>query len=69
MIDDEHWFVAKNVCAVQGLTNPTVALAALDKVTKFNLGGLSGDARALNELGLYSISCVPANSTPSIAGS
>ena len=53
----EVWFVARDVCSVLELTNPTVALQSLDddEVTKFNLGGKSGEANIINESGLYAL--------------
>lgn len=55
--DDNVWFVVKDICDVLELTNPTVAISRLDEdeVTKFNLGGLSGEANIVNEAGLYSL--------------
>lgn len=57
VIDDEPWFVATDVCQVLDITNPTVAVERLDpdEVTKFNLGGLSGESNIINEAGLYSL--------------
>ena len=56
------WFVAKDVCDVLGLTNPTVALEALDddERAKFFLGrspvhGGGGEANIISESGLYSL--------------
>lgn len=53
--DGEVWFVAKDVCDVLELKNPTVAVQSLDddEVTKLNLGGLHGEANIVNESGLY----------------
>jgi prophage antirepressor-like protein len=53
--DGEPWFVAKDVCDVLELKNPTVAVQSLDddEVTKLNLGGLHGEANIVNESGLY----------------
>ena len=60
--DGEIWFVAKDVCDVLGLTNPTVALEALDddERAKFFLGrspvhGGGGEANIISESGLYSL--------------
>lgn len=57
IINNEPWWVAKDVCEVLGHTNTTVALERLDsdEVTKFNLGGLSGEINIINESGLYSL--------------
>lgn len=54
---NEPWFVAKDVCKILEVSNPTVAISRLDddEVTKFNLGGLSGESNILNEFGLYSL--------------
>ncbi|NCC55664.1 MAG: phage antirepressor Ant, partial [Erysipelotrichia bacterium] len=54
--DNETWFVAKDVCEVLELTNPTVAIGRLDvdEVAKFNLGR-QGEANLVNEYGLYSL--------------
>ncbi len=58
-MDDSNnpWWVAKDVCGVLGLSNPTIALKSLDidEVTKFNLGGQYGEANAVNEPGLYTL--------------
>lgn len=50
------WFVAKDVCNVLGLTNPTVALDSLDEDerSKFSLGR-QGEANIINESGLYTL--------------
>ncbi|WP_340014688.1 ORF6C domain-containing protein [Paenibacillus sp. FSL K6-1318] len=55
--DGQPWWVAKDVCEVLDLSNPTVALQRLDndEVAKFNLGGLHGEANIVNEFGLYSL--------------
>lgn len=55
--DGHPWWVAKDVCEVLDLSNPTVALQRLDndEVAKFNLGGLHGEANIVNEFGLYSL--------------
>lgn len=56
-IDNEPWWIAKDVCDVLGHSNVSVALTRLDsdEVTKFNLGGLSGESNVVNESGLYSL--------------
>lgn len=56
-IENEPYFVAIDVCNILGLTNPTVAISRLDEdeVTKFNLGGLSGETNIVNEYGLYNL--------------
>jgi len=55
--DGEPWFVLKDVCAVLGLSNATIVAARLDgdEVTKFDLGGLSGESNIINEAGLYNV--------------
>ncbi|WP_334328411.1 phage antirepressor [Companilactobacillus sp. HBUAS59699] len=56
-IDNEPYFVAKDITKILGLSNTTVSLQRLDsdEVTKFNLGGLSGETNLVNEYGLYSL--------------
>lgn len=55
-VDGEPWFVAKDVCDVLELSNPTAAVAELDddERSKFNLGR-QGQANIINEPGLYSL--------------
>ncbi|MBD0381247.1 phage antirepressor KilAC domain-containing protein [Paenibacillus sedimenti] len=55
--DGQPWFVAKDVCDILEISNPTVAIQRLDadEVTKFNLGGLHGETNIVNEYGLYSL--------------
>jgi len=55
--DGQPWWVAKDVCEVLELSNPTVTLQRLDEdeVTKFNLGGFQGETNFVNEPGLYSL--------------
>lgn len=54
---NEPWFVAKDVCSILDLSNPTVAIQNLDadEVTKLNLGGKIGEANLINESGLYTL--------------
>ncbi len=54
---EDVWFIAKDVCEVLEIKNTTVAIQKLDsdEVTKFNLGGLSGETNIINESGLYSL--------------
>ncbi|TPG77716.1 phage repressor protein/antirepressor Ant [Brevibacillus laterosporus] len=56
-IKDEPWFIGKDVCEILEIKNPTDAVKRLDddEVTRFNLGGLSGEVILLNESGLYSL--------------
>jgi anti-repressor protein len=53
---DEVWFVAKDVCEVLELSNPTVAISRLDEDerAKFNLGR-QGETNIVNEYGLYNL--------------
>ncbi len=57
MQNGEPWWVAKDVCDVLELSNPTIVVSRLDadEVTKFNLGGLVGESNIVNEAGLYSL--------------
>ena len=57
LINNEPWFVLKDVCFILELTNPTMVAGRLDndEVTKFNLGGLSGESNIVNESGLYKV--------------
>ena len=54
--ENEPWFVAKDICAILGLSNPTVALGALDadERSKFFLGR-QGETNVVNESGLYAL--------------
>ena len=53
----QTWWVLKDVCEVLGIRNATDVAKRLDRdeVTRFNLGGLSGQANIVNETGLYQI--------------
>lgn len=55
-MNGEPWFVAKDVCDVLELSNPTMALARLDEDerAKFNLGR-QGEVNLVNEYGLYNL--------------
>lgn len=55
--DGEPYFVLKDVCEVLGIQNATDVVRRLDddEVTRFNLGGLSGEANIVNESGLYNV--------------
>lgn len=59
------WWVAKDVCDVLDLTNPSVAIESLeeDERAKFNLGR-QGEAWMVNEPGLYSMVLRSANRKP-----
>ncbi|ACE79994.1 putative antirepressor [Mycobacterium phage Pukovnik] len=56
-IEGEPWFVAKDVCEVLGLTNPTVVVSRLDadERAKFDLGPFAPAANVVNESGLYAL--------------
>lgn len=49
--------MAIDVCNALDLKNPTVSVGRLDEdeVTKFNLGGLSGESNIVSEYGLYNL--------------
>lgn len=53
----QTWWVLKDVCEVLGIRNATDVAKRLDQdeVTRFNLGGLSGQTNIVNETGLYRI--------------
>lgn len=53
----QTWWVLKDVCNVLGVKNATDVAKRLDQdeVTRFNLGGLSGESNIVNESGLYKI--------------
>lgn len=55
-IDNEPWFVAKDVCEALKHTNPTVAMQMLedDERTKLYLGR-AGETNVINESGLYTL--------------
>lgn len=54
--DGEVWFVAKDVCNILELTNPTMAIESLDEDerSKFYLGR-QGEGNIINEPGLYAL--------------
>lgn len=56
MIDNEPWFVAKDVCDILGTTNPTMAMEGLEDFerAKFNLGR-QGEANIISESGFYTL--------------
>lgn len=56
-INDEPWFVAKDVCECLELSNPTVVVSRLDddEKAKLNLGLAGGDTNVVNEYGLYNL--------------
>lgn len=55
--EGQPWFVAKDVCDILEIQNTTDATKRLDadEVTRFNLGGLTGEINLVNEYGLYSL--------------
>lgn len=57
MLKGEPWWVAKDVCEILEITNASDAIKRLeeDEVTRFNLGGLSGETNMVNEPGMYSL--------------
>jgi len=57
LISGEPWFVAKDICDILDHSNVSMAMSRLDddEVTKFNLGGQSGETNIINESGLYSL--------------
>ena len=64
ILDDEVWFVAKDVCDILGLDNVTQAISTLDDDEKMTLSqneghsGKRGGAQSLNvvsEPGLYAL--------------
>lgn len=56
MVNDEPYFVAKDICDILELSNPTMAIGRLDEDerTKLNLGR-QGETNIVNEYGLYSL--------------
>lgn len=57
IINDEPYWVLKDVCDVLEIKNATDVSKRLDEdeVTRFNLGGLVGEVNIINESGLYSV--------------
>ena len=55
-INNEPWFVAKDVCYILGTTNPTMAMEGLEDFerAKFNLGR-QGEANIISESGFYTL--------------
>lgn len=54
--ENKIWFIAKDICDVLGLSNPTKALQSLetDERTNFKLGR-QGETNFINESGLYAL--------------
>lgn len=52
----DPWFVAKDICTILGISNPSDALKRLDgdERSRFNLGR-QGETNIVNEAGLYSL--------------
>jgi anti-repressor protein len=56
LINEQPWFVAKDVCDVLEITNPTQAINRLDIDERSMLNiGRQGEANVVNEYGLYSL--------------
>lgn len=55
-IDGEPWFIAKDVCDILGISNPTMAIEGLENFerAKFNLGR-QGEANIISESGFYTL--------------
>jgi prophage antirepressor-like protein len=54
--DGEPWFVLKDVCAVIGMSNPTVVADRLDEDERAKLDlGRQGQSWIINESGLYTV--------------
>lgn len=56
-IENEPYFIAKDICEILDIKNTTDAIKRLDvdEVTRLNLGGLSGETNLVNEYGLYTL--------------
>jgi len=55
-LENEPWFVAKDVCNILGLTNPSKAVSRLDEDERSNFKlGRQGEANIVNEFGLYNL--------------
>lgn len=55
--NNQPWFVLTDVCRILGIKNATDVAKRLDKdeLTRFNLGGQSGETNIINEYGLYAV--------------
>jgi anti-repressor protein len=54
MIDGEVWWFLKDMCAVLGLSNPTIVADRLDDDERAKFGlGRQGETNIINESGLY----------------
>lgn len=56
-LDNEPWWVLKDVCDVLKLSNPSKVAQRLDndELTNFELRGESGVVNIINESGLYNV--------------
>ncbi|XVG95802.1 phage antirepressor KilAC domain-containing protein [Eubacteriales bacterium KG125] len=56
-VDNEIWFVAKDICQALDIKNATDTIKRLDndEVTRLNLGGQVGEVNLVNEYGLYNL--------------
>lgn len=56
LLNGDPWFVAKDVCDILDLTNPTMAMDGLENFerAKFNLGR-QGEANIISESGFYTL--------------
>lgn len=58
-LDGEMWWIAKDVCSILGLSNPTKALRCVDAddltLLKVRAGGQDRELNILNEAGLYTL--------------
>lgn len=61
VLDDQGnpWFIAKDVCGVLGIGNPSQALSGLDKdeagITISDISGQNRELLTVNESGLYAL--------------
>ena len=58
-LDGEVWWIAKDVCSILGLSNPTKALRCVDAddltLLKVRAGGQDRELNVINEAGLYTL--------------
>lgn len=56
MMDGEPWFIAKDVCDILELTNPTMAMRSLEQFERAKLNlGRQGETNIINESGFYAL--------------
>jgi anti-repressor protein len=59
MIDDNPWFIARDVCMILGLANTPQAVSKLEEdeklIYKLYISGQNRDVNLINEYGLYSL--------------